>query len=273
MPLSTRGIRGCTGRPIPLPSLTVWSDQRVSVIVPCYREAKLVGRTLARIPHWVDRIHVVDDGSDDGTAEAIEAVPDPRIELVRHPANRGVGASIVTGYQRALESGAQLLVVMAGDNQMDPADLPQLLLPLVARNVDYTKGNRFLHRERRRMPWLRRWGGQLLSAATRLATGLSISDSQCGYTAMRASAAARLPLLTLWSRFGYPNDLLGMIAARGLVVEDVVVRPVYADERSGIRIWHLFVVLWVIVRRMCLERLAWRLRGRLRAQTVVQNAK
>ncbi len=260
--------RGCTSRPIPLPTLTVWFDQRVSVIVPCYREARLVGRTLARIPNWVDHIHVVDDGSDDGTDAAILAFGDPRIDLIRHHHNRGVGAAIVTGYLRAIESRAQLLVVMAGDNQMDPEDLPQLLRPLTEGVVDYAKGNRFLHHERRRMPWMRRMGGTILSWATRWATGLSVSDSQCGYTVLRASAALRLPLTTLWPRFGYPNDLLGMLAARDMVVADVAVRPIYADERSGIRAWHLLVVLFVILRRMLLERAP----ARMRESTVVQNA-
>jgi glycosyltransferase involved in cell wall biosynthesis len=246
----------------------VWSDQRVSVIVPCYREARLVGRTLARIPSWVDHIHAIDDGSDDGTDAAILAVGDPRVDLIRHSHNRGVGASIASGYLRALEMDAQLLVVMAGDDQMDPEDLPSLLQPLVVGRVDYAKGNRFLHREHRSMPLVRRFGGEILSLATRWATGLAIGDSQCGYAAMRASAALRLPLLTLWPRFGYPNDLLGMMVARGMVVKDVVVRPVYADERSGIRVWHLFVVLFVILRRYLIERFP----SRVRRATVVQNA-
>lgn len=232
----------------------MWFDQRVSVIVPCYRESRLVGRTLARLPAWVDRIHVIDDGSDDGTAEVVAAIADPRIDLVRHEENRGVGAAIVTGYLRAIELGAEMLVVMAGDDQMDPEDLPRLLEPVRTGAADYTKGNRFLHQERRRMPILRRLGGMMLSLATRQATGLHISDSQCGFTALRATVARRLPLTSLWPRFGYPNDLLGMLAARNKVVKDVVVRPVYADERSGIRAWHLLIVLFVIFRRLLIER-------------------
>jgi glycosyltransferase involved in cell wall biosynthesis len=232
----------------------VWFDQRVSVIVPCFRESRLVGRTLARIPEWVDAIHAVDDGSDDGTDAAIRAVGDPRVELVRHAENRGVGAAIVSGYQRAIQCGSQLLVVMAGDDQMDPADLPALLRTISLQNADYVKGNRFLHRERRRMPWIRRLGGGLLSCATRWATGLTVSDSQCGYTVLRAASAARLPLETMWPRFGYPNDLLVMLAARGMVILDVPVRPVYADERSGIRFWHSLLILFVILRRLLIER-------------------
>jgi hypothetical protein len=95
----------------------------------------------------------------------------------------------------------------------------------------------------------------VLSLFTRLSTGLRISDSQCGYTALRSSAARQLPLDALWPRFGYPNDLLGMLAARNLAVTDVTVRPVYAGEQSGIRFWHLLIVLWVILRRYTIERL------------------
>jgi glycosyltransferase involved in cell wall biosynthesis len=228
--------------------------QRISVIVPCYREAKLVGQTLSRIPPWVDHICAVDDGSDDETANAIRKVEDPRVELVVHSSNLGVGAAITTGYRNAVAKSADLLVVMAGDNQMDPEDLPRLLEPVACGAADYAKGNRFVHPERRRMPFHRRWGGRVLSYATRLATGLKISDSQCGYTVLRGSVARTLPLEALWPRFGYPNDLLGILAAHHCVVKDVPVRPIYADEQSGIRFWHLVVVLWVILRRFFLER-------------------
>jgi hypothetical protein len=151
--------------------------------------------------------------------------------------------------------GSELLVVMAGDNQMDPSDLPALLSPVARGDSDYAKGNRFIHPERHAMPAHRRVGGMLLSFVTRMTTGLKISDSQCGYTALRSSAARALPLDSLWPRYGYPNDLLGMLAARHFVVSEVPVRPVYENEQSGIRFWHLLVVLWVILRRFGIERL------------------
>jgi hypothetical protein len=140
-------------------------------------------------------------------------------------------------------------VVMAGDDQMDPADLEALLAPVVAGRADYVKGNRFAHRERRQMPLGRRIAGHGLSFMTRFLTGLEIDDAQCGYTALSASAARRLPLDELWPRYGYPNDLLGMLAARGLCVAEVPVRPVYADERSGVRPWHALLALGVMLRR------------------------
>jgi glycosyltransferase involved in cell wall biosynthesis len=221
---------------------------RIAVIVPAYREERLIARMLARVPAVVDALYVVDDASPDGTREAALGVGDPRVRCVRHAVNRGVGAAIATGYGAALADGHDVLVVMAGDDQMHPDDLAPLVRA-VLDGADYAKGNRFRHAESGRMPFARRVAGEVLSAATRAATGLDVSDTQCGYTALAARAARTLPLDELWPRYGYPNDLLGMLAARGASVVEVPVRPVYADERSGVRPWHAATVLGVIARR------------------------
>jgi glycosyltransferase involved in cell wall biosynthesis len=228
--------------------------RRVFVIVPALDEARLIERTLNGVPAFVDAVIVVDDASTDGTAERARLHSDPRVTVLEQAKNRGVGAAIARGYARALERGADVLCVMAGDNQMHPDDLGALAEPVATGRFDYVKGNRFLHREAHRMPWPRRAAGRMLAAATRVATGLAVDDTQCGYTALAAEAAQELPLAELWSRFGYPNDLLGMLAARGLRVGEVPVRPVYADERSGVRPWHALVVLGVVFRRFWLER-------------------
>lgn len=226
---------------------------RIAVIVPAYREERLISRTLGRMPAYVDAIYVVDDASPDGTLACARRSADPRVVCLTHSKNRGVGAAIVTGYQAALADGHDVLAVMAADDQMHPDDL-EPLVRAVLRGADYAKGNRFVHAESRRMPLARRLAGEVLSAATRLATGLRVSDTQCGYTALSARAARTLPLDQLWPRYGYPNDLLGMLAARGLLVAELPVRPVYADESSGVRPWHALSVLGVISRRWWRER-------------------
>jgi glycosyltransferase involved in cell wall biosynthesis len=226
----------------------MWHGRRVAVIIPAYREARLLPATLAGVPEWVDRIVVVDDGSDDGTAQAAESSSDSRVVLLRHSENRGVGTAIVTGYRQALQEDADLLSVMAGDNQMDPGDLPALL-DAVLGGADYAKGNRLLHPRARDMPLTRRIAGRILAFATRSMTGLSIGDSQCGFSVLSAGAARRLPLEELFPGYGYPNDLLGMLAAKKMTVTDVPVRPVYADEESGIKAWHALRILWILVRR------------------------
>jgi len=221
----------------------------VAIIVPCFNEERLVGRMLRKIPSWVDLIVTVDDASSDATADAILSVTDDRIVLLRHQDNRGVGAAIATGYRKAIERKADILVVMAGDDQMDPADLARLIAPIAEGMADYVKGNRFIHAQASHMPWVRRVGSALLSWVTRLASGLQVDDTQCGYTALSGTAAKRLPLEQLWPRFGYPNDLLLLLAALGLTVHEVPVRPVYGDEKSGLRVWHVLQIMGVIHRR------------------------
>ncbi len=231
----------------------MWQSASVAVIVPCFREARLIERTISGIPAFVDHIIVVDDASDDGTAQAARSCRDSRVQIVIHPENRGVGAAIVSGYRAAVAAGADALAVMAGDAQMDPADLARVIEPIALGRASYVKGNRFRHARATDMPLPRRFAGKVLALATRFATGLRVDDCQCGYTAISRAAVLRLPLDELWPRFGYPNDLLGMLAARGLSVEEVPVRPVYADEQSGVRPWHALTILGLIARRYVRE--------------------
>ena len=225
---------------------------RVVVVVPAWNEAPRVARVVRGLPVWVDSVVVVDDASTDGTSNAVRAVGDERVEVVIHSRNRGVGAAIATGYRRALASAGppnEAFVVMAGDGQMDPGDLPSLLGPIARGEADYVKGDRFRMPDTvRTMPAARRAGGKVLSWATARAIGLPISDSQCGYTAIARSACGQLDLDALWPRYGYPNDLLSQLAVRGLRIAEVPVRAIYADEVSRLKMRHLPVIAALIAR-------------------------
>ena len=225
------------------------ANKRVAVVVPAYREEQLIGRTLSTMPPLVDLIYVVDDARPHKRAARAAATGDPRVRVIVHPENRGVGAAIVTGYRAAHADHVDVVAVMAGDAQMDPVDLPAVLAPVVAGDADYVKGNRFRSPARRDMPALRRWAGKVLAVATRWVSGLDVDDCQCGYTAIGRHAIGSLPLDELWPRFGYPNDLLVLLAQHRLRVREVTVRPVYADERSGVRAWHALVILGLLLRR------------------------
>lgn len=215
----------------------MWHGQRIAVVVPAFNEAQWIESTLRGIPEFVDRIYVVDDASTDDTSERALALGESRVVVVRHRCNRGVGAAIVTGYLRGLGEDMDVLCVMAGDGQMDPSELPTLLR--ASQSAEYVKGNRFLHPDTRRMPKLRRLGSRFLSWLTRRTTGLQVDDCQCGYTALRSEIAARLPLAELWPRYGYPNDLLALLAAEGAGVCEVAVAPVYRGENSGLHAGHV----------------------------------
>ncbi len=232
----------------------MWKESRVVVVVPARDEAPRLGRVLRQMPAWVDSVIVVDDASVDGTAEAARAAADPRVEVLRHARSRGVGAAIVTGYRYAAGRPGgprDAFVVMAGDGQMDPRDLPAVVDPVVRGEADYMKGDRF-HATHpsvgRPMPWSRRIGGLFFSWATSRAIGVPVSDSQCGYTALSRAACARLDLDGLWGGYGYPNDLLSQLALRGMRIGQVPVRAVYLDEVSRFRARHLLVVGGLVAR-------------------------
>jgi glycosyltransferase involved in cell wall biosynthesis len=233
---------------------------RLFVVVPAHNEERLLATTLAGVPAFVDLVVVVDDASRDRTAEVASAFPDPRVRVVRHDTNRGVGAAIVTGYRVALDAGANAVAVMAGDAQMHPDDLVALARPVVRGEVDYAKGDRLAHPDvRRLMPWARRVVGSALSRLTGWAAGVPLSDSQCGYTVISARAAEGIELHALYARYGYPNDLVGKLALAGYSIRDVPVRPVYGRETSGVRPWHVVVILGLV------GRTAWRRIARRRA--------
>jgi glycosyltransferase involved in cell wall biosynthesis len=228
----------------PMPNST-----NVCVVIPAFNEEERLGATLRGIPPWVDAVVVVDDASRDATSAVAASFDATRVHVERHAYNQGVGAAIRTGYLRALDLGADILVVMAADNQMDPCDLPTLLQPLVDGRADYAKGNRFVHPEHRAMPRLRKLGSRFLSMLTRVTTGYDVDDCQCGYTALSADTARRVAWHDLWPRYGYPNDLLALLSHVGARVVDVPVRPVYAGEHSGLHAGHVFSIARRIVWR------------------------
>ena len=230
----------------------------VVVVIPALNPCAKLASVLSGLPEQVSAVVVVDDGS--GTPVRIDAgqciVP---VEVVRHPVNRGVGAAIVTGYLRARELGYDVAVVMGADDQMDPADMRRLLDPVIDGRAAYAKGDRLSHPDCRRvMPASRRFGNCCLTFLTRLFTGLPVMDSQCGYTALRLDCLAALPVERLYPRYGFPNDFLAAVSGAGLPVADVVVRPVYRDESSGIRpSVAVFVYPFVIVRSLLTRIVAW----------------
>lgn len=238
---------------------------RIAVVVPAYNEARLIAATLAGMPSYVDDVIVVDDASTDDTAARAAAFRDVRVRVLSHAQNRGVGGALKTGYRAAFSAGADAVAVMAGDNQMHADDLPALLAPVLAGEADYAKGDRLSHVARGRMPLTRYVGNHVLSAMTRVCTGVRVRDSQCGYTVLGRRAAQRVSLDGLWEGYGYPNDLIAALARSGCVVRDVVVQPIYADEISGIGLRHALVVIPFLLLRALARRVTWLgLRGEAR---------
>lgn len=241
------------------------AKKRIAVVIPAYCETRLLPATLASIPEFVDQIIVVDDGSPDKTYQVAGAAArsDLRVKVIRMGYNYGVGRAITRGYEYALESGADVIAVMAADNQMDPDDLARVIAPVLAGQADYAKGNRLAHPDSYQMPQMRRFGTRLLGKLTGVIGGYAeLDDAQCGYTAISARALEHLPLHKLYPRYGYPNDLILRLSEVGARIEQPVVRPVYATEQSGLHIPKVILPIAGILARGALRRASNRLRGR-----------
>jgi glycosyltransferase involved in cell wall biosynthesis len=235
------------------------AGKRVAVVVPAFDEERLIGTTLSGIPGFVDRVFVVDDASRDGTAESARASGDSRVEVISHERNQGVGAAILTGYRRALDEEIDVTCVMAGDNQMDPADLEAIAGPVARGEVDYAKANRlFTGQAWQLIPKHRYLGNAVLSLLTKIASGYwHVADSQSGYTAIALETLERLDLDRIYPRYGFPNDMLVHLNIVNARVRDFPSRPVYGvGERSGIRLRKVIPrISWLLVKGFF-----WRLR-------------
>lgn len=233
----------------------MFQGKTVGVVVPCHNEENLIGTVIETMPECVDRIIVVDDVSTDCTADVVQSYvgKDPRVRLVRHDRNGGVGRAIASGYKAAVEEGLELTAVMAGDAQMDPDDLPALLEPVALGECDYSKGNRLFSGDAWNIiPRVRYLGNSVLSLMTKVASGYwHVADSQTGYTVASLEALKTIPLDELYPRYGFPNDVLVHLNVGNFRVHDVPIRPVYGvGERSGIRLWKVIPTLsWLLFRR------------------------
>lgn len=216
----------------------MYKNKKICVVVPAYNEEKLIAKTLEGIPDYVDKIVVVDDGSEDSTSRIVSMVKDQRILLIRHEINRGVGAAIVSGYKRSLELDMDITAVMAGDAQMNPQNLPALLNPIVNDNADYVKGNRLLEKDVKNiMPGIRYIGNSFLTLFTKIASGYwDIMDPQCGYTAISRDTIQRIDWEKLYERYGFENDLLIEMNIHKVRLKDVPVDPIYGAEKSKLDI-------------------------------------
>lgn len=231
----------------------MYRGQRVCVVIPCYNVAPHIAAVLAAVPAYVDQIIAVDDGSRDDTLKMLEAATDKRVEVVRHDRNRGVGAAMRTGLARGAEAGADLLVKVDGDDQMDLAELSKLLDALVDDpRSGYAKGNRLVDQKAlSRMPRLRVIGNFALTFLTKLASGYwYVVDPQNGYLAIRRVVWELLDPARISDGYFFENDMLVGLNILDIPVRDVPIPARYGDERSYLRVRRVLLPFaFLLIRR------------------------
>jgi dolichol-phosphate mannosyltransferase len=231
----------------------VYRGQRVCVVIPCYNVAPHIAGVLSAMPDYVDQVIAVDDGSRDDTLTALDAAGEKRLEVVRHDRNRGVGAAMRSGLARGAQGGANLLVKVDGDGQMDLAELAKLLDALVDDpRAGYAKGNRlFDQKALSKMPRLRFIGNFALTFLTKLASGYwYVVDPQNGYLAIRREIWEHLDPARISDGYFFENDMLVCLNILDVPVKDVPIPARYGDERSYLRVRRvLFPFAFLLIRR------------------------
>ena len=236
-------------------------SKTIAVVVPTYNEEIKIAKTLQTMPDYVDRIYVVDDSSTDQTAQIVEqlARQDARILSIRHTVNGGVGKAIATGYLAAANDSVDFVAVMAGDGQMDPKDLPDLLAPALADKADYVKGNRFFHEVQGvgEIPAVRLIGNLVLSILTKIASGYwHISDTQCGYTVINLTALRSIDWNLIYPRYGCPNDILTRLNIENFRVCEVPIHARYgSDWTSKMRVRKVIAPILSLLFRLFMLRM------------------
>src|SRR5882724_8113721 len=211
----------------------------LGVVIPCYRVCDSIGRVLSRIGPEVQNVYCVDDHCPENTGDYIErSIKDPRVQVLRHDARKGVGGAMVTGYKKALLDKADIIVKLDGDGQMDPAYIPLLTKPLLNGQADYAKGNRFYQIEDlKQMPGIRLIGNAVLSFFSKISTGYwNIFDTTNGFTAIHSKVLALLPLEKISEGFFYESDMLFRLNTLRAVVIDIPMKAIYGDESSNLKI-------------------------------------
>ena len=217
-----------------------FSKFKIAVVIPAYRVERDIQSVLQGIPAYVTTVIVVDDASPDASADLVAAAAkrDKRILLIRHEQNQGVGGAMVTGFSKAMELGAEIVIKLDGDGQMDPAHIPALITPLIEGDADYVKGNRFRDfQSLKKMPLIRRIGNLGLSFLTKAATGYwNIFDPTNGYFAIRTDVLKQLPLGKIDKTYFFETSMLSHLYLLDAYVMDVTIPARYSGETSSLSI-------------------------------------
>ena len=223
---------------------------KITVVIPCFKVRSHILDVLSRIGPEVSRIYVVDDCCPENSGLHVQQnCRDERVVVIRSASNQGVGGAVLTGYSAAIADGADIIVKIDGDGQMDPRLLPRMVQPILKGHADYTKGNRFYDLTHiRRMPTIRLIGNAILSFMSKLSTGYwKVLDPNNGYTAIDARLIAHLPLERISKRYFFETDMLFRLNILRAVVMDIPMDAIYADEQSNLRFFTIIsyvTLLW-----------------------------
>ena len=231
------------------------ADLKIAVVIPCYRVTDHILEVIAGIGLEVSEIYVVDDACPDGSGKFVQdQSKDKRLSFIFHEENQGVGGAVISGYKAAYADGADVVVKIDGDGQMDPSLISAIAKPVLEGSADYSKGDRFDSLENLfGMPKVRIFGNAVLSLWAKFSTGYwSMTDPTNGFTAIHRRALGAMNLDKIRKSYFFESDILFRLNIANCVVADVPMAAVYGSEKSNMSIlkvmfefpWRHTVNLW-----------------------------
>ncbi len=214
-------------------------SEKIAVIIPMFNVEKHIEKVIESIPDLVDLIIIVDDHSRDNSVVIVKNIPDKRLIVIEHEVNKGVGGAMISGFKKAMELCASIVIKVDGDGQMPMDYLNDLISPILLGQADFSKGNRFANFEDlTHMPLIRRIGNLGLSFITKAASGYwNVFDPTNGFFAMDGPTLRKLRLDDLHPRYFFESSLLCTLYRVGSVIEDIPMPAKYGEETSSLSEW------------------------------------
>ncbi len=208
-------------------SSTSRHEQKPCVVIPAYREQRMIRDVVRRVLQYVPTVIVVDDGSPDRTADEAAAAG---AVVISHTTNKGKGVALNTGFNYAHKQQFDYLITLDADGQHDPADIPRFIEAYKRTGIPVLIGNRMGVSSN--MPQVRKWTNRGMSWLLSRAMKQYIPDTQCGFRLYRCDV---LPFIeTQAARFAAESEILLHIAARGIRMDAVPISVIYNEEISKI---------------------------------------
>jgi glycosyltransferase involved in cell wall biosynthesis len=220
--------------------LQLLADQKVAVFIVAYNAEKHIESVIERVPYWVRcrlaEIYVIDDSSSDdtfGVAKRLAAREDLSLNIYRTPYNQGYGGNQILGYQHAIERGHDIVVLLHGDGQYAPEELPNILKPYVDSSVGAVFGSRFLSKGKALeggMPKYKFFGNRVLTWWQNLLLGAKLSEMHSGYRSYRMSGMKKVPFAFNSKGFDFDADIIIQWIEAGERIVEVPIPTFYGDE-------------------------------------------
>jgi glycosyltransferase involved in cell wall biosynthesis len=224
-------------------------NKSLAVIIPAYNAGKTIMSVYEKIPHYVDWIIIVNDKSLDNTEKVVSTISDPRVIMINHSINMGVGGAMITGFKKALELKAYFIAKIDSDDQMDPQYLDRFVRICSQHGCDYVKANRFGHLDALpSMPMKRLIGNIGLSFLTKIASGYwNVFDPQNGYIMITRKILRRLDFNKIDHGYFFENSMLILLNIVRAKIGEIYLPAQYGDEVSSMR---LTKILWTFPRKL-----------------------